>query len=150
MSDFLFDSARRKETNDMLQEAEFHHIGYAVSDIAKTAFFYTSEGWSISEIIIDKVQNSKIAFLSKSHQPLIELVSPIDNSSPTCEILKKNGVIPYHICYEVDDIYEAIRIMQKRQFLLLFNPVKAIAFDSRLICYLYNKHVGLIECLNKK
>lgn len=150
MLNFLFGSARRKGANDMLQDAKFHHIGYAVSNIAETAFFYTSGGWSVSKTIIDKVQNSEIAFLSKSYQPLIELVSPIDESSPTSEILNKNGVTLYHICYEVDDIYEAIGIMRKKRFIPLFNPVKAIAFEDRLICYMYNKHVGLIELLSKK
>ena len=131
----------------MLQKFNFHHIGYAVCDIAETAFFYTSEGWSMSKITIDKVQNSQIAFLSKNGQPLIELVSPIDEKSPVGKILEKNGVTPYHICYEVDDIYEAIKIMRKKHFIPLFKPVEAIAFENRPICYIYNKNVGLIELL---
>ena len=102
----------------------------------------------MSKITIDKVQNSQIAFLSKNGQPLIELVSPIDDKSPVCKILEKNGVTPYHICYEVDDIYEAIKIMRKKHFIPLFKPEEAIAFENRPICYIYNKSVGLIELLD--
>lgn len=133
----------------MLQGFNFHHIGYAVYDITKTASFYTSEGWDMSKITIDKIQNSQIAFLSKKDQPLIELVSPIDGNSPVDEILQKNSVTPYHICYEVEDIYEAIKMLRKKHFIPLFRPVQAIALDNRLICYLYNKDVGLIELLCK-
>jgi methylmalonyl-CoA/ethylmalonyl-CoA epimerase len=133
----------------MLHNLQFHHIGYAVRDISATAGYYTGAGWVMSEIYCDKIQNTKIAFLSKNTFPLIELVAPIDENSPIVNTLDKMGVTPYHICYEVDDIEQTVTVLKKQHFLPLFNPVEAIAFKNRKICYLYNQHVGLIELLNK-
>jgi methylmalonyl-CoA/ethylmalonyl-CoA epimerase len=133
----------------MLDNLRFHHIGYAVENISLTAEYYIKAGWILSVIQIDTVQNSQIAFLLKDGFPLMELVAPIDGNSPIVKTLNKMGVTPYHICYEVDDIEQAIAELKKQYFMLLFKPVEAIAFENRKICYLYHKHIGLIELLNK-
>ncbi|GHV79563.1 lactoylglutathione lyase [Spirochaetia bacterium] len=132
----------------MLNNLIFHHIGYAVSDIHVTSEFYIKAGWTLSEIFIDKVQNSQIAFLSKLNFPLMELVAPINEYSPVIKTLDKIGVTPYHICYEIEDIEQAVIDLKKQRFLLLFKPVPASAFGNRKICYLYNQHTGLIELLS--
>ncbi len=133
----------------MLDYFRFHHIGYAVNDIDTTADYYIKAGWGLSIQVIDKNQNTKIAFLTKSNFPLIELVSPVDDKSPIVKTLDKMGVTPYHVCYEVDDIYLAVSDLRKKRFIPLFDPIEAIALGNRKICYLFNKDVGLIELLNK-
>jgi methylmalonyl-CoA/ethylmalonyl-CoA epimerase len=127
-----------------------HHIGYAVHDIEKTAEYYINADWLLSEIIIEKVQNVKIAYLSKEGFPLIELVAPIDENSPIVKTLEKSGVTPYHVCYEVDDIDETIEALYEDHFMPLFEPIESTAMENRKICYLYNLNVGLIEIVNKK
>jgi methylmalonyl-CoA/ethylmalonyl-CoA epimerase len=124
-------------------------MGYAVRDILTTAGYYIGAGWEISEIYCDKIQNARIAFLSKNAFPLIELVAPVDENSPIVKTLDKMGVTPYHVCYETDDIEQSVIALKKQHFLPLFKPVEAIAFGNRAICYLYHQHVGLIELLNK-
>jgi methylmalonyl-CoA/ethylmalonyl-CoA epimerase len=134
----------------MLDYLIFHHIGYAVNDISITAEYYIKAGWNVSEIQVDKIQNARIAFLSKVNFPLMELVAPIDGNSPVVKTLDKMGVAPYHMCYEVEDIEQAITDMKKQRFIPLFRPVQAIALDNRKICYLYNPYIGLVELLNRK
>ena len=133
----------------MLNSFNFHHIGYAVNNIEATAEYYTQAGWLLSDVQIDKVQNTKIAFLSKSDMPLIELVAPIDENSPVVKILEKVGDSTYHICYEVENMDAAIAELRKQKYIKLFNPVQAIALGNKRICYLHNKNVGLIEILEK-
>ena len=131
----------------MLEGFKFHHIGYAVKDILISSELYVKNGWKLSDTVIDDIQNAKIAFLTKDNFPLIELVAPIDDNSPVVNTLSKNGVCPYHICYEVIDINNSIELMKKERFVLLFKPVPAAALQNRKICYLYNNNVGLIEIL---
>lgn len=133
----------------MFSNYHFHHIGYATQSIENTALFFLQLGYTKTETLHDINQNVNIAFLKKDDSPIIELVELIDEKSPIFNILEKNGVTPYHICYEVNDIMEAITELRKLRFTLLFNPVNAIALDNRLICYLYKKEVGLIEILQK-
>jgi methylmalonyl-CoA/ethylmalonyl-CoA epimerase len=64
-------------------------------------------------------------------------------------ILKKVGVSAYHICYETNRLQETIEEMEKQDFRVLVEPVEAIAFDNRKICFLYHVDIGLIELLEK-
>ncbi len=128
----------------------FDHIGYAVKDIKKTAAVYLAGGYKLSETFEEKVQNTKIAFLTKEGFPTIELVSPLDGESPVDGFLEKIGVTPYHLCYEVDDIDDAFKDMCEEGFIPLFMPVESIAMDNRKICYLFNRKVGYIEIVNSK
>jgi methylmalonyl-CoA/ethylmalonyl-CoA epimerase len=130
---------------EMTTMLKFHHIAIAVQDIEKTAAIYRLAGFASTEPIIDTVQNVKICFLQKQDMPLYELVEPIDETSPVNKILDKMGVTPYHICYEVDDIYDAINALKKQRYLLLQKPVPAIALNSMQICFMFHKDAGLIE-----
>lgn len=128
---------------------EIDHIGYAVHDIQKTAQYYVDGGWSLSEIYDENVQNTKIAFLTKVGMPTIELVSPLDGESPVDNILKHSGVVPYHICYVVDDMMAAVEELYEEGFKPLFMPVKSVAMDNREICYLYHLELGAIELVSR-
>ena len=144
----------------MIPAMIFHHIGYAVHSIEATAKHYSAAGWSLSPITFDPFQKCNIAFLAKAGYPCIELVEQAKddiNHNPNLRgdgnnILNnilKNGVTPYHFCYEVPDINRAIIELRKQHYLLLFNPIPASALDNRPICYLMHPDVGLIELLQK-
>lgn len=128
---------------------EIDHIGYAVRDIEKTASYYTAAGWAMSEVYEEKIQNTRIAFLNKSGMITIELVSPLVGDSPIDNILKNQGVTPYHICYVVDNIMQAVDDLYEEGFRPLFKPVESIAMRNRQICYLYNLDCGAIELVSK-
>lgn len=133
----------------MLPDFEFHHIGVATQDIEKTARYYLSAGFVMSDTVIDPIQKVKITFLSKDGMPRIELLEPAADDSPVTKILQKSGTGPYHFCYEVINMNEAIKQLKNKRFLPLFKPVQAIALENRYICFLYNTDVGLIEILEK-
>ncbi|MDR0682308.1 MAG: VOC family protein [Dysgonamonadaceae bacterium] len=134
----------------MLKEFKFHHIGYATNSIADTSSIYIAAGYAASNIIKDHIQQAKICFLSKDANPCIELIEPLHEVSSINKILKKIGVAPYHICYEVKDITMAFNeLIETKGYIPLFRPVEAVAFNNRLICYLYKKEIGYIELINK-
>ena len=133
----------------MLADFSFHHIGIAVHQLDKTAGIYLDAGFSKTETIIDPIQNVRICFLKKENTPLYELIEPLDDMSPVCNILKKIGVSPYHICYEVPDLNLAIVNLKLVKYIVLQSPVPAKALDNRKISFLFHKDAGLIELLEK-
>ena len=130
---------------------DFHHIGVASKSIKKSLIVYESMGYSLlnNKIVIDNIQKVKLCILHKESHPLIELVEPNHDKSPVSRILKTNGAIPYHTCYEVDDILTTINKFKSNGFRLITPPVQAILFDNRLVCFLYNNDIGTIELLEK-
>ena len=83
--------------------------------------------------------------MSKEGETLLELLEPVDNESPINKTLEKSGVTPYHFCYEVDDIDEAVSNLRKERFIVVSKPVPAVALCGSRVSFLYNKQVGLIE-----
>ena len=105
----------------MLSNFHFHHIGYAVTSIEKTMYYYIDGGYSCSSVIFDPIQNVNICFLTKEGEPMIELLEPVDENSPINKNLEKNGVCPYHCCYSVENIEDAIARLRKMRFRYRFN-----------------------------
>lgn len=128
---------------------EFHHIGIATKDIAKSAHLYSLFGYKVGKQFFDPIQKVDLCFLEKVGFPVIELVSPVEETSPVNNILNKNGTIPYHTCYVVADLDAEIINLKKGKFLVVVSPVPAVAFDYRRVCFLYHKMSGLIELLEK-
>ena len=129
---------------------QMDHIGYAVHDIEKTAEAYVKGGWTLSEIFEEKVQHARIAFLKKPGMLKIELVSPLEGKSPVDHVLEVQGVAPYHVCYVVEDIMEAVEDLFEEGFRPLFLPVESVAMENRKICYLYHLDMGAIELVSKE
>ena len=129
----------------MLDSMKFHHIGVAVKDIEKTAAVYVQGGYNQSVVTFDPAQNVNICWLTKEDMPTVELLAPVDESSPVCKTLEKNGVAPYHTCYIVEDIETAVAALRKMKYVVVVKPVEAPAITNCKVCFLYNKSVGLIE-----
>lgn len=129
-----------------------NHIGYAVRDINKSANVYIEGGWELSPVYNEEIQGTKIAFLTKAGFPTIELVAPLKEgvSSPVDNFLEKVGCSTYHVCYDVDDIEQAVEDLFDEGFKPLFMPVESVAMDGHQICYLYHMNVGLIELVSTK
>ena len=134
----------------MLAELRFHHIGIAVNNISETAALYINAGYEKTDTVFDPVQNVHICFLSKSGMPTLELLAPNDENSPVYKTLQKNGVTPYHCCYEADDIEEAVSKLRKLRYVVISRPVPAVAMESKRVCFLFNKKTGLIELVESK
>lgn len=127
---------------------KFHHVGVACYDIEATSFFYTTQGYTKTEVVFDPIQKVNICFcknMTGGGGVCIELISAHDKDSPINKILQKNGVSPYHFCYETKNIEESILEFKKQGFMLVSKLVPAIALDGRKICFLFNRNVGLIE-----
>lgn len=123
----------------------FHHIGIACRDIGKTKQFYLLQGYAASPIVEDPLQHVRISFLEKDGAPRLELLEPHDEQSPVARTLATAGVSPYHICYEVQSINDAIATLREQRFLLVNGPVPACALGNRLIAFLFQKNTGLVE-----
>ena len=129
----------------MLDTFKFHHIGIAVKDIEKTAAIYEQGGYSRSATIYDPIQNVNICWLTKENMPIVELLAPQDEKSPVNNTLEKVGVSPYHCCYVVEKLEDAVAELRKQKYIMVSKPAEAVAFKGSRVCFLYNKNIGLIE-----
>lgn len=130
----------------MIDGLQFHHIGIATPDIDRTAAQYLNLGYEMDgDVTYDPLQNINICFLKHPTMPLVELLSPVDDKSPVVQILQKNGVVPYHSCYSVGNLDEAVMRLRKLRYMVVSTPKPACAIGNRHVAFLYHKDMGLIE-----
>lgn len=133
----------------MNSELTFHHVGIACHNIEKTLPFYAAMGYTAAPVVDDLIQHVRVCFLDKEGAPRLELLEPLDDQSPVARTLASSGVTPYHLCYQVQDIENAIQSLRGQRFLLVTGPVPACAMGNRRIAFLFKKDVGLVELVEQ-
>ena len=118
----------------------FHHIGIATKDIAKTINWVKQhfQVQKVSELLYDPKQDAHLQMI-ETVDANIELVS-----GNVVEKFINKGITYYHICYEVDDIEEAINSFKNS--LIISKPTEAILFDNRKVAFLMTP-IGIVELL---
>jgi methylmalonyl-CoA/ethylmalonyl-CoA epimerase len=124
------------------------HVGYLTNDIDETAKVFMTFGYERHETFVFDAQKCSVCFLTKEGETKIELVKPFEDNKSLQRILKKTGVAPYHMCYEVDNLDEELTKPEYEHFVPLFAPVAAPAFNNRKICYLWSQEAGFIELVD--
>ena len=127
-----------------------HHIGYAVKSIPDSIKHFTELGFTpMEEAIVDNARNITIQFL-KNGDYCVELVAPLGSGrSPVSEILRKSGNQPYHICYNSSNLQEDMDNLKKQGYVVINEPLEAIAIGNRKVTFMYHMNVGLIELVEE-
>ena len=123
---------------------KFHHIGIATNDINKS-IEKLKKNFSIKEIskiVYDVNQDANLCMITMEDGMRIELI----NGKVVENILKKKQYL-YHTCYEVEDIEESIKKLEKDGAFLVKEPKEAILFNNRKVAFLM-WDLGLIELIN--
>jgi methylmalonyl-CoA/ethylmalonyl-CoA epimerase len=98
----------------------------------------------------DPLQKVRVSFVTARAEGAasVELVEPVDESSPVTEFLRQGGGL-HHLCYEVDDLDEQVRRCRQDGSLLVRSPLPAVAFEGRLICWTLSRERLLVEWLER-
>ncbi len=84
------------------------HIGIAVQNIQQAlAFYQDALGVKLERVESEEGGRTDVAFLPVGASD-VELVEPKDTDSGLAKYLAKRGEGIHHICFEVDDIDEAL------------------------------------------
>ncbi|WP_276929320.1 VOC family protein [Herbinix luporum] len=124
---------------------KIHHIGYLVEDINTATEEFQELGYTLkNQVIYDNTRKIYISFLTNNNY-LIELIQPTEESPGLSKMLKKNGSMPYHICYETDNLENSIQSLQKKGYFLIQPCAIAPALNNKKVAFLMNTSVGIIE-----
>lgn len=125
----------------------FDHIGVAVADMDEAIAKYKALGYHCGPVFEEATQRSKLVMCTKPGSDNIELVAPMDESSPTLGILAKNGDdSPYHLCYRVPDA-KAFLSGWQAEYQVISDLLPVNIFGGKSVMFVYVKDVGLIELL---
>lgn len=132
---------------------DLHHIGFVVAEIRSSIqAFRVSLGaaWDGS-IYEDPNQKVKVAFLATSPlQGQIELVEPARADSPVTKFLLERGGGLHHLCYEVQNLEQALTVFKARGAVIAKRPLPAVAFEGRRIAWIVTAEKLLVELLETR
>lgn len=139
-----------EEPNKSVSIARLHHIGIVVQSIQSSAPGYTqgvSMKWD-GVIFHDPIQTVRVTFLRHhlASVPMIELVEPAAPDSRVAAFLKRGGGL-HHLCFEVPSLAAQLESALSSGAILLSEPKPAVAFNQRLIAWVYTREKLLIEYL---
>ena len=124
----------------------FHHLGVASRSIEKDAAVWADLGYSIEgDVFADQTQGIRGLFLT-GPGPRLELLEDLPDRNTVAPWIEK-GVKIYHTAYEVGDMDAQIARLVQRRARVVVEPVPAIAFNNRKICFLMLKNLTLIELI---
>ena len=101
-----------------------------------------------SEQIYDEERGINVLFLTNGENR-IELIEKCTEESDVDFIAKGKRSMPYHICYEVNNMEESVDFLKQNRFIVIKKPSNAIAIQNRRVAFLYCKECGLIELVEK-
>lgn len=122
------------------------HIAIVVENMESALGFWEDAlGLRMDHMEEVRDQESIVAFLPSGHSE-VELVEPTSDSSGVAKYLSKRGPGMHHICFEVDDIDQALARM-KAKGVKLINETPTIGTGGKKIAFIHpsSTHGVLVE-----
>ena len=117
-----------------------NHVGVAVPDIEEAMETYRTlyGATDITEPFDMPAQGVKVCFVNLPNSQ-IELIEPLNPQSPIHNFIAKNPKGgQHHVCFEVEDIEEAVSVMKERGATVLGEP--RIGAHGTLIIFIHPKN----------
>jgi hypothetical protein len=127
----------------------FHHFGLAVP-APESAFRYLAAlGYTEGNKVFDAAQKVHLAMRHHAVMPDVEVIWPGEDPSPIDKLLKRNGSMIYHICYEVADPEATVTLIEAAglEVVVVSPPKPAPLFGGREVSFYNVEDFGLIELL---
>ena len=125
---------------------KIEHIGIAVQSLEKAEKLYGTLLGKPPYKRETVASENVITSFFRIGETKIELLVPANENSPIAKFLEKKGEGIHHIAFEVDNIYEEIKRLEKEGFDIIYTEPKKGA-DNKLVTFIHPKTTGgiLIE-----
>lgn len=128
------------------------HLGLVVEDIQKyfNEFLMPVLGIKeLSEIYTDYNQLSKVAFVKTDNECRLELIEPLNETSPVSEVLKRKKGSLHHMCFIAEDFEQDIKRLQENKCLMISPPKPAVAFNNQRVVFFFTPTYEVIEIVEE-
>ena len=127
---------------------DFHHLGYACTNIEREAAPFLAMGWKWdSPFIEDPLQGVRIRFMT-GPGPKLELLEALEGSQPLTPWLEKGTKI-YHQAFESPDFDGDLEALKANRCMLLGSPKPAVVFNNRRVAFAVLPNMFLIELIER-
>jgi len=113
---------------------KINHIALAVNSLSEAENLYVNVlGFEVKHREVIEDQGVKTSMLlSRQGETSIELLEPLDGSSPISEFLLKRGEGIHHICLEVENIENYLKHMKQLDIELIDESPRIGAYGAKV------------------
>ncbi|RLC67254.1 MAG: methylmalonyl-CoA epimerase [Chloroflexi bacterium] len=121
--------------------AKINHVGIAVSSIEDALVLYADAlGLTVGTFEVVEDQKTRTAIIPVGDSK-IELLEATDSESPIARHIERRGEGLHHLAFEVDDIDDALKLLQEKGIRLIDEqPRKGV--ENSTIAFLHPKATG--------
>lgn len=121
---------------------KLNHVAIVVPDLDAASVLYREQFGVLVSEKVDLPEHGVTTVFVALPNTKIELLHPLGASSPIARFLEKNpaGGI-HHLCYEVEDIAQAVQKLQKQGMRILGDGKPAIGAHGKPVVFLHPKDV---------
>jgi len=125
------------------------HICFAVKNISEGIAYWESVfGYrQMTEVIINSLQQVKVAFLNKEESVLIKLIEPLTDNQSLVNFVNKGGGF-HHLCFRVEDMDKQISLLKGKGLLMLVPPQPGEAFNNHDIAFMLARNGLNVELID--
>jgi methylmalonyl-CoA/ethylmalonyl-CoA epimerase len=124
------------------------HIGLTTPDLEAALTGLVSKGAEIIRGPSDNLERGvRQAFVRVRSGETVELLMPLPGAQSPISQHVESGGGAHHICFIVSNIAEAVSAARESGALVVVAPTPDVAFDGRLIAFLFDRLYGLVELL---
>jgi len=124
------------------------HIGLTTPDLEAALTGLVSKGAEIIRGPSDNLERGvRQAFVRVRSGETVELLMPLPGAQSPISQHVESGGGAHHICFIVSNIAEAVSAARESGALVVVAPTPDVAFDGRLIAFLFYRLYGLVELL---
>ncbi len=129
---------------------KFHHLGLATRKCDKAVKFLKGLGYSVSESILDSIQNVNLIMCIHPSMPDIEIISPAQTSGHLDILLKDYSEQLYHICYTSKNLSVSLeKIKAGNRVITVSERKPAVLFSNKFVSFYLVAGFGIIEILEE-
>lgn len=131
-----------------IDTSAFHHIGVACRDLDFEEMLFAALGYVRERgDVVDELQGVRARFMVGGG-PRVELLCNLHERGTLSDWIEK-GVKLYHVAYEVDNLEQATEQLTVAGGKRIVEPVPAIAFGMRKLCFVMLPNMLLIELISR-
>ena len=122
------------------------HIGIVVESIEEARGKYEDLlGFRAqTEIIFEPHEKINTQFLVNEKGERIQLIEPVDDSSPVFNALQKGGGVN-HICYRCSNIRDTLKKVEQHRCVVVRSPFAGAGVGGRQVAFAVHPDLGIVE-----
>lgn len=122
------------------------HIAIIVRNIKQASEMYRNFiGFTPeTDIILDEIQKVYVQFFKNEKGERLEIIEPVDETSPSMNALKKGGGTN-HICYRCENLDDLLKEAKKQRLKMVCPPVPGAGHEGRRVAFFVHPSLGLLE-----